>query len=114
MTPAETLARLLRPAGGGIHLVSTGRAEQEALQRALYGAADEAGVRARWLDDLGRLAGAKAFLLGIPSDVGAGFRRGANLGPGALRTRLLTEDPGRPERARVQSPQEYMSRRHRG
>jgi agmatinase len=101
VTPAETLARLLRPAGGGIHLVSTGRAEQEALQRALYGAADEAGVRARWLEDLGRLAGARAFLLGVPSDVGAGFRRGANLGPGALRTRLLTEDPGRPERARA-------------
>ena len=101
MTPADTLARLLRPAGGGIHLVSTGRAEQEALQRALYGAADAAEVTARWREDLGRLATARAFLLGIPSDVGAGFRRGANLGPGALRTRLLAEDARRPERARA-------------
>jgi arginase family enzyme len=101
VTPAETLATLLRPAGGGIHLVSTGKAGQEALQRSLYGAADEAGVLARWREDLARLAGARAFVLGIPSDTGAGFRRGANLGPGALRTRLLEEDPGRPVRARA-------------
>jgi agmatinase len=101
VTPAETLARLLRPAGGGIHLVSTGRAEQEALQRALYGAGDEAGVMARWREDLSRLSTARAFLLGVPSDVGAGFRRGANLGPGAIRARLLADDPQRPERARA-------------
>ena len=101
MTPAETLAHLLRPAGGGVHLVSTGKAEQEALQRSLYGAATEAEVQARWREDLGRLATARAFLLGIPSDVGAGFRRGANLGPGALRAALLAEDPGRAARARA-------------
>ncbi|MFO0582632.1 MAG: arginase family protein [Anaeromyxobacter sp.] len=100
-TPADTLARLLRPAGGGIHLVSTGKAEQEALQRSLYGAADEAGVQARWKEDLARLATARGFLLGIPSDVGAGFRRGANLGPGAIRARLLADDPRRAERARA-------------
>jgi agmatinase len=40
-------------------------------------------------------------LLGIPSDVGAGFRRGANLGPTAIRARLLEEDPGFPARARA-------------
>jgi len=36
---------------------------------------------------------ARIVLLGVPSDVGAGFRRGANLGPQAIRTRLLDADP---------------------
>jgi agmatinase len=98
---AAELALLLRPAGGGIHLVSTGKAEQEALQRRLYGAADAAGVEAAWRADLARAATARAVLLGVPSDVGAGFRRGANLGPAALRTRLLEEEPGFPARARA-------------
>jgi arginase family enzyme len=100
VTAAEELALLLRPAGGGIHLVSTGKAEQLALQRRLYGASDEAAVERRWLDDLARAASARAVLLGIPSDVGAGFRRGANLGPSAIRARLLEDDPVWPARAR--------------
>ncbi len=101
MTLVEELSLLLRPAGGGIHLVSTGKAEQEALQRRLYGAADEEGVRTRWREDLGRASGAKAVLLGIPSDVGAGFRRGANLAPAAIRARLVEEDPSWPRRLRA-------------
>jgi arginase family enzyme len=95
------LAALLRPAGGGIHLVSTGRAEQLALQRRLYGAEDEADVVARWREDLARAASARAVLLGIPSDTGAGFRRGANLGPAAIRARLVEDDPGWSARARA-------------
>lgn len=101
MTLSEELSLLLRPAGGGIHLVSTGKAEQEALQRRLYGAADEEAVRARWREDLARAAGARAVLLGIPSDVGAGYRRGANLAPAAIRARLVAEDPSWPRRLRT-------------
>lgn len=101
MRLAEELAPLLRPAGGGIHLVSTGKAEQEALQRRLYGAGSEAEVSARWREDLARAPAARAVLLGIPSDVGAGFRRGANQGPAAIRARLLEEDPGFAARARA-------------
>jgi agmatinase len=97
----ETLALLLRPAGGGIHLVSTGKAEQLALQRRLYGARSEDEVRERWRADLARAATARLVLLGIPSDVGAGYQRGANLGPSAIRARLLEDDPGRPARARA-------------
>jgi arginase family enzyme len=97
----DNLARLLRPAGGGIHLVSTGKAEQQALQRSLYDARSDAEVETRWREDLARAATARAVILGIPSDVGAGFERGANLGPGAIRARLLAEDPGRPARARA-------------
>ncbi|MFO0737876.1 MAG: arginase family protein [Labilithrix sp.] len=93
MTPLEELALLLRPAGGGLYLVSTGRAEQEALQKKLYRVDSAAEVGARFAESLSRIATAKAIVLGIPSDVGAGFRRGANLGPQAMRTQLLAEAP---------------------
>jgi arginase family enzyme len=97
MTPLEELALLLRPAGGGLYLVSTGRAEQLALQRRLYGAASDDEVRARFEAALGRIPGARGVILGVPSDVGAGYRRGANLGPQAIRTRLCADDPAFPE-----------------
>ena len=99
MTPLEELALLLKPAGGGLYLVSTGRAEQLALQRTLYGASTDAEVEERWRAALAKIPDARAFVLGIPSDVGAGFRRGANLGPQAIRARLLEEVPAWPARA---------------
>jgi agmatinase len=91
--PVEELALLLRPAAGGLYVVSTGRAEQLAVQRRIYGGVNENDVAARWREALSRVSGARAVLLGIPSDVGAGLLRGANLGPQAIRTRLLDEDP---------------------
>ncbi len=100
MNAIDALGLMLRPAGGGVHVVSTGKAEQLALQRRLYGAADEETVRARWHEDLARIAGARAVLVGIPSDTGGGIQRGANLGPGAIRARLLEDDPEWPSRAR--------------
>lgn len=87
------LSHLLRPAGGGLYLVSTGRAAQLELQQRLYGARDEAEVQARFLANLERITSARVVILGSPSDVGAGFLRGANLGPQAIRTTLLAEDP---------------------
>jgi arginase family enzyme len=99
MDPIDELATLLRPAGGGVYLVSTGKDEQEALQARLYGAASPAEIDARWRVALAGIARARAIILGVPSDVGAGFRRGANLGPGALRAGLLAADPGWPQRA---------------
>ena len=91
LNPLDELATLLRPAGGGLYLVSTGRAEQLALQRTLYGVGTEALVQQRFLDTLARVPTARALVLGVPSDVGAGFRRGANLGPQAIRQRLLDD-----------------------
>lgn len=91
--PIDELSRLLRPAGGGLHLVSTGRDEQLALQRSLYAASDEASVRARFVERFERLSSARVILLGVPSDVGAGFRRGANQAPLAIRSALLARDP---------------------
>lgn len=99
MQPLEELEVLLRPAGGGLYLVSTGRAEQEQLQQRLYGAGSAAEVEDKFRESLAKIATAKAIVLGVPSDVGAGFRRGANLGPQAIRTQLLAELPHFPERA---------------
>jgi arginase family enzyme len=100
VTLADSLALLLRPAGGGVHLVSSGLEEQRALQRRLYGAAGAEEVAARWRRDLEAAAAAPAVVLGIPSDVGGGLQRGANLGPAALRARLLEDQPGRLARLR--------------
>jgi arginase family enzyme len=99
VTPPDELALLLRPAGGGLYLVSTGAEAQRALQRRLYGAAGDADVNARFRDALGRIASARAVLLGIPSDVGAGLLRGSNVAPQAIRTALLESDAAWPERA---------------
>lgn len=97
MTPArpilDELRLLLRPAGGGVHLVSTGRAEQLALQRSLYGVASVDEIDAAYAADLAAIVDARVVVLGIPSDVGAGFRRGANLGPRAIRGALVATDP---------------------
>jgi agmatinase len=85
----EDLARLLRPAGGGVYTVSTGRAEQEALQRALYAAGDAAEIDRRWREALAAVAGARVAILGIPSDTGAGLVRGAAFGPQGVRQAAL-------------------------
>jgi len=88
----DTLRALLRPAGGGVHVVSTGVAERDALQRRLYGLPADApaeAIEAAWQAALERLPSARMVVLGVPSDVGAGFVRGANLAPAALRSTLL-------------------------
>lgn len=100
MTTTDELSWLLRPAGGGLYLVSTGRAEQQALQRRFYAAETEADVTERFLETLSQVEHARVLLLGVPSDVGAGFRRGANLGPQAIRSALIEADGSWNERCR--------------
>jgi arginase family enzyme len=95
----EDLFQFLRPAGGGIHTVSTGRAARELLQRALYAAADEAEVQSRWRQALAGLQQARVAIVGIPSDCGAGLIRGAAFGPEAVRAALLRTCPDFPARA---------------
>jgi agmatinase len=92
--PSEELVQLLRPAGGGLHTVSTGRAQQLALQQAIYGAGSPEGVDEAWRAALGEVAAARVALFAIPSDCGAGLIRGASYGPLALRRALLEAEPG--------------------
>jgi agmatinase len=101
MTLHDELALLLRPAGGGVPLVSAGLEEQRALQRRLAAASTDAEVQVRWREDLVRATTARAVLVGIPSDVGAGHRRGAAFAPPALRERLGRDDPRFLSRARA-------------
>jgi arginase family enzyme len=84
----EELSWLLKPAGGGLYLVSTGASEQKAMQRRYYGVDNDEDITAAFLANLARIPHAGVVMLGLPSDVGAGFRRGANLGPQALRAQL--------------------------
>jgi arginase family enzyme len=92
-TPLAELALMLRPAGGGIFTVSTGRAEQEALQQRIYDARDREQVETRWRAALGEIAGARVVILGVPSDCGAGLMRGASFGPQGVREALLERAP---------------------
>jgi arginase family enzyme len=87
------LAAMLRPAGGGIYTVSTGRAEQEALQRNLYRARDAGEIDDLWRASLERVAAARVVILGVPSDCGAGLVRGAAFGPQGVRSALLAREP---------------------
>jgi len=89
----DDLTRFLRPAGGGIFTVSTGRAQQEALQRQLYDAPDAEEVQRKWQQALAGVAAARAAIVGIPSDTGAGLVRGAAFGPEGVRRALLAACP---------------------
>jgi len=89
----DELRAMLRPVGGGLYVVSTGRAQQLAVQRAYYGVEDEARITEQFHAAIDRIATARAVILGVPSDVGAGFRRGANLGPQGIRGALFELDP---------------------
>jgi agmatinase len=103
MDALTELSHLLRPAGYGLYLVSTGAAERQAVAAHLYGfdgmrdatgnaqldeAIADAHARA-----LARIADARVIVLGVPSDVGAGYRRGANLAPLEVRRALLAQRP---------------------
>ncbi|MGB0646674.1 MAG: arginase family protein [Bradymonadia bacterium] len=80
---------MLRPAGAGIHVVSTGVEELLELQERIYGVQGRDAVLAAWQNALGR-AGNRISVLGVPSDTGAGFRKGANHGPNGVRSTLLS------------------------
>jgi arginase family enzyme len=92
VTPVSELQTLLRPAGGGVYLVSTGKREQEQLQRTIYRANDSNEVAQAFATSIEKIRDARAVILAVPSDVGAGFRRGANLGPQAIRQALFTPE----------------------
>jgi arginase family enzyme len=93
------VSRFLRPAGGGIFTVSSGRERQEQLQRELYRARDAAEVQAGWQAALAAVGTAKVAIMGIPSDCGAGLVRGAAFGPEGVRRAVLALRPDFPERA---------------
>ncbi len=80
----DRLRSFLRPAGNGIYTVSTGFYAR-ALQEKLYGN----DISTAWEDGLSRIRRVKAVVIGIPSDTGAGIRKGANFGPIGIREAFL-------------------------
>ena len=84
----KILEKLLRRAGGGVYLVSSGKSEQLEFQKYFYSAPNEKEILSKWRKDLSGISTAKIAFLGVPSDVGAGYMRGANLGPQAIRDYL--------------------------
>ncbi len=96
MDARTELRTMLRPAGGGLYVVSTGKAEQEAMQRKLYSANSESEVRESFHAAIDRVHEARVVMMGVPSDVGAGFLRGANVGPQHIRAALLKDGDWRP------------------
>ena len=95
--PMTELRLMLRPAGGGLFAISTGRSELEAFQSRYYASgirgATAAEVAERWERSLEAARTAEIIILGIPSDTGAGLVRGAAFGPRALRAALLDRNP---------------------
>ena len=84
------LSSMLRPAGGGIFVVSTGVAELRSFQQRLYGVHTPEEVEQAWLSSLTETQ-RKICVLGVPSDTGAGFRRGANHAPMAIRKSWMNQ-----------------------
>jgi arginase family enzyme len=91
MGPHVPLELLLRPASGGVYFAPGRNFEHRgAIERRFY-AADSSECSAEFRANLERVAGARVVLVGVPSDSGGGFRRGASLGPAAIRQRLDLE-----------------------
>lgn len=96
---SDELALYLRPAGGGVHTVSSGKKEQWALQQTLYRVNTEEALQEAHLQALEKVTSARVVVVACPSDVGAGILRGANGAPAAIRAQLLQETPSWPEEA---------------
>jgi len=87
----ERLRLFLRPPGRGIYSVSTGGGYALPLLRGIYGVDQPKEVQTAWEDSLQRVRRATVFVLGIPSDTGAGIMRGANFGPLGVRLAYLAK-----------------------
>lgn len=103
----EVAQYLMRPPGEGIPVVSAGVGAAYDLQVKHYAARgiaqallnkkkiDSATIQKMWQEDLTKglvRAAAKAVVIGVPLDTGAGIKRGAAYGPRAIRQALLNID----------------------
>ena len=74
MDPLKKLNLMLRPPGKGIYVVSAGPTTTLPPK-----------VLSFWKKSFSQISKAKVILIGVPSDCGAGYLRGANMGPLELR-----------------------------
>lgn len=80
------LAQWLRPQG--VYTVTTGSGELAQGVQRRYEAANPEDATAKWRASLDGIRSARAFILGVPMDAGAGFARGSFMGPHAIRRTL--------------------------
>ena len=77
----EELALMLAPVGSGILVISTGGGEGDAARRAVYETDAVEDAARLWKRDLTSLGVGDTIVLNVPSDAGAGMKRGAAWGP---------------------------------
>ncbi len=87
MNLINRLVSVLAPQG--ILTVTTGGDEIGRFLGARWGSTDPVEVAQTWIANFSKVADAKAIIVGVPCDVGAGFERGSFKGPLAIRTALL-------------------------
>lgn len=93
MTNFRKLALFLRPPGKGIYTVSAGKGMEAPLWKLIYKTDSEKRVLPLWEKSLHKIKKAKVIVIGVPSDCGAGYLRGANMGPLELRKTLFQSKP---------------------
>ncbi len=84
-----SLEKVLTYPGNGVHTVNTAKDKKEKLFEAYYSTKDFEKVESKWLESLKNKDSHKTWILGAPSDCGAGIMRGSNWGPLAIREALL-------------------------
>ncbi len=84
-----SLEKILTYPGNGVHTVNTGRERKEKIFQAYYQTTELSEVEQKWKEELNLKEDQNIWLLGAPSDCGAGIMRGSNWGPLAIREALL-------------------------
>ncbi|MEK7790948.1 MAG: arginase family protein [Deltaproteobacteria bacterium] len=92
MTDLQKLEWMLRPPGKGVYTVSTGAGLASSIWKKIYKTTDFQKVTDGWKESLSKIKSSKIALIGVPSDVGAGIVRGANMGPIGLREFLYQDN----------------------
>ncbi|MFM8315313.1 MAG: arginase family protein [Deltaproteobacteria bacterium] len=87
----DRLRLFLRPPGRGLHTNSTGGWYAASVLKKLYGTDSPKEISEKWEESLQKIRRVEGVVFGIPSDVGAGILRGANLGPIGVRDAYLTK-----------------------
>ncbi len=89
LSALDRLRLFLRPPGRGIATFSTGGGLANPLLQKLYGTDQAQAVSEAWEETLQRIRRVESILVGVPSDTGAGFQRGAAFGPVGIRLAYL-------------------------